>query len=436
MEDKEYKEIETYVYEQILNKEFPSKELSHLHTQMLTSCSAGNLEAKKYVKTLIKNILAGKRIKNEETEDLANKIFSNKWGLRLLDKFDTDDVDEIIVLGKEIVLKKGGKKIRVKEKFNDYSEVISIMHRCIEFNKKRDLNETNAIVTSSRADGARIHITIPEVSEYPLLNIRKFPFVGTTENMLKEGTFTQSHVDKMSTLVRGRANICIIGDPETGKSTTLSWLMSFLEDDLIIATMESDFELYAKKKYPNKLIMPLQERENYPMSVIFPGTLRQSVDLVIVSEVRKSYEALEYANAATRGLSGSMTTFHDRSALSTINNLARLVVMEKGANIDFAAMKHLFADAIDVIIKMRKLPKDSDGKQKKICDGIYEIIANDEDMSFNVVPIMKLEINEENPEKSCKHQYLNSISDKLKLKLNENGVKMSEIKRVFGDADV
>ncbi len=432
----EYKNIESYAYEQVINQKFQSKELSHIHTQMLTGCSSGNLEAKKYVKTMIKNILINKGIKNEEIENLTNKIYSSKWGLGILDKYDTDDVDEIIILGKEIILKKGGKKIRVKEKFNDYSEVISIMQRSIEFNKKRDLNEMNAIVSSTRADGARIHITIPEVSEYPILNIRKFPFIGTTENMLKEGTFTQKHVDILSTLVGGLANICIIGDPETGKSTTLSWLMSFLDDDLILATMESDFELYAKKKFSNKLIVPLQERENYPMSVIFPGTLRQSVDLVIVSEIRESHEALEFANAATRGMSGSMTTFHDRSPQGAINDLARLVVMANGANIDFAALKHLFADAIDIIIKMRKLPKDMDGKQKKICDGIYEIIANDEDMSFKVVPIMKLVIDKENPEKSDKHQYLNSISDRLKSKLNENGVKMSKINNVFGDANV
>ncbi len=431
----EYKEIENYVYKQVIHKKFPTEELSHLHTQMLINCSAGDIGAKKYVKTMIKNELFSMDISKEEVEILTTKIYANKWGLKILERYDTDDVSEIIVLGKEIVLKKGGKKIRVKEKFNDYNEVISVMHRCTEFNKKKDLNEMNAIVSSTRADGARIHIMIPEVSEYPILNIRKYPFLGTTENMLKEGTFTQKHVDILSTLVGGLADICIIGDPETGKSTTLSWLMSFLDDDLIIATMESDFELHAKKMFPNKLIAPLQERENYPMSAIFPGILRQSVDLVIVSEIRESPEALEFANAATRGMSGSLTTFHDRSPKSTINDLARLVAMG-GVNIDFASLKHLFADAIDIIIKMRKLPKDKDGKQKKICDGIYEIIASDEDMSFEVVPIMKLVINEENPEKSDQHQYLNSISDELKHKLNENGLKMSKINKVFGDANV
>jgi len=53
----EYKNIENYVYEKIINKE-DSKELREIHTQMLIKCSMGDVAAKKYVKTLIKNILS------------------------------------------------------------------------------------------------------------------------------------------------------------------------------------------------------------------------------------------------------------------------------------------------------------------------------------------------------------------------------------------
>lgn len=418
-------EIKERIHHLIVYKEGTEEERKS-HTLKLSECFEVP-EARRYVKSLIKGHLKDEEI---EDEDFIDEIFAEYWGLGILEKYNTDDVDEIIVLGKEILIKKNGKKIRVEEKFNSYDEVEAIMRRCIEFSKKPDLNENNAIVSSSSADGSRLQIVIPTVSEFPVFNIRKFPFVGTTKNMLDEGTFTQRHVEILSPLAQGRANICIIGDPETGKSTTLTWLLSFLDDDLLIATLENDFELHIKKKYPNKLVIPMQEREKYPMNVLFPTVLRQSVDLVIVGEVRKSYEALEYANAATRGLSGSMTTFHDYSATGAINNLASLA-MQQGLNIDYISLKYLFARAINIIIKMRKLPKDKYGKERKVCEGIYEIVINEQNMTFEEVPIIKLQIDEDNPVNSNKHIFMNSISDRLKLKLNEYGVKMSDINRAF-----
>lgn len=421
------REINEKVKLYIINKSGTEEE-NKIHTEKLAKCSEGDLEAKKYVKNLIEEYL--KKENYSYDQELIDEIYAYNWGLGILEKYDTPDVDEIIVLGTEILLKKNGKKIRVKEKFNDYEEVITIMRRCIEFNKEKDLNKANATKSSVRADGSRIQIVIPPVSEYPVLNIRKFGFAPTTENMLKDGTFTQKHVDILSTLVKGRANIIVIGDTESGKTTTLKWLVSFMDDDLIIGTLESEFEMYLKRLYPDKLIIPMQERENYPMNDLFPITLRQSVDLIIPGEVRKSYEAIEYTNAATRGHSGSMTSFHSLNARGAIDNLATLV-MRSGTNIDFNSLKFIFAQAIDIVIKMKKLPKDKDGREKKICEGIYEIVENEENLTFEVVPIIELKYDEENPEESNEQIYLNSISEKLKHKLNVYGVKMSEINKVF-----
>ncbi|WMJ78552.1 MULTISPECIES: hypothetical protein [unclassified Sedimentibacter] len=85
-----YKEIENYVYEEIINKE-GTKELREIHTQNLINCSAGNLSAKQYVKTLIKNILGDIKVGQERLEELTNQIYSNKWGLGILEKYDLPD---------------------------------------------------------------------------------------------------------------------------------------------------------------------------------------------------------------------------------------------------------------------------------------------------------------------------------------------------------
>ncbi len=428
----EYKEIENYVYEQITNKEFPSKELSNIHTQMLINCSAGDMVARKYIMTLIRNILLEINIPKEETESIANKIYAEKWGLKILEKYNIPDVDEIIVLGTRILLKKQGDIFEVNEQFNNYNEVINVMRRSIEFDKTKDLNDSNPAISAERSDGARIQITIPPLSKYPILNIRKFDsFVPTTENMLASNTFSEKEVEMLSAFVRGRANIFVIGEPESGKTSTVKWLIDFINNKMIIGLLETDFEMNPERLYPHKYFISLRERGGYSLGDLFAVQLRQSINLTIVTEVRNK-EADELIMSMTRGLDGSMGTGHITDADSVPDALAYMI-MENGNNISFNAKRNQVAEAIDIVIDMRKLPENEKGQRKKIGGGIYELIAKGENKRHETVPLSKLIIDEENPQASNKKVYENTISNKLKEKLNRNGLKMSEIKRIFGD---
>jgi len=430
----EYKEIENYVYNQVINKEFPTKELKEIHTQQLISCSEGDAGAKEYLRKIIKNILLDIDVNKEELENLTDQIFAEKWGLRIIDKYDLPEIDEIIVLGKKILLKKQGDIVEINEEFNNYDEVVNVMRRCIEFDKSKDLNNLNPSILAEREDGARIQITIPPLAKYPVLNIRKFDsFVPTTENMLKSGTFTKKEIEIISTLVKGRANILVIGEPESGKTTTVKWLIKYLPKKLIIGLLETNFEMNPEILYPDKYFIPLRERNSFSLGNLFAVLLQKSINLIIVTEAR-SKEADELVKAMTRGLNGSMGTAHITDADSVPDALTYMI-MENVSNIPFNAKRNQVANAIDIVIEMKKLPENERGQMKKVCGGIYELIAKGETERHVTLPLSRLIIDEENPQTSNKRIYENTISGKLKKKLNENGVKMSEIKKVFGDVD-
>lgn len=435
VDNMEYKKIESYVYDQVINKEFPSKQLKEIHTQMLINCSTGDKDAKNYIMTMVKNILAKMSHVEKEINSLADKIYANRWGLGIIEKYDKADVDEIIVLGTRILMKKQGDLFEADEQFSSYDEVINVMRRTIEFDKTKDLNALNPAVSAERSDGARIQITIPPLAKYPVLNIRKFDsFVPTTENMLKSNTFSEKEVEMLSALVKGRANIFVIGEPESGKTSTIKWLINFINNKMIIGLLETDFELNPEPLYPYKYFVSLRERDKFTLGDLFAVQLRQSINLIIVTEVRSS-EADELIKSMTRGLDGSMGTGHITDADSVPDSLAYMI-MENGNNISFNAKRNQVADAIDIVIEMRKLPENEKGQMKKICGGIYELIAKGEDERHETVPLSKLIIDEENPQNSSEKVYRNTISNKLKKKLNRNGLRMSEIERIFGDSDV
>ncbi len=435
----EYKEIENYAYDKVISKELPSKELDDIHTQMLIKCSAGDIAARKYIMTSIKNVLHEMDVPENEIEDTAKKICAEKWGLKILEKYNLPDVDEIILHGKKMLLKKQGEIVKVPETFTDEKEVISIMMRALEFDETKDLNNNNAIIEAKRDEGAgintRINAVIAPVGKWPYFNYRKFDsFYPSTENMLKAGTLVSEEVELLATLVKGRANILIIGEMESGKTTFINWLMQFIPENLITGIMETRRELYPDILYPDRHWVQLEEvLPKYPMSELFKTMLRMSVDIMIVGESRGD-EINELIKAMSRGHSGSMSNMHCMDEISVFDDIADMI-LESGKVTDLKSTKYRAARAIDIIVKLRKLPSDKDNKRRKVCAGIYEVVTRRDEMDYDAIPLFEFEINEEDPSDGGRHIRKGTISAGLRKKLNGYGVKMSEIRRVFGDVD-
>ncbi|NBI07588.1 ATPase, T2SS/T4P/T4SS family [Senegalia massiliensis] len=403
-----------------------NREMRKKHTQMLINCSAGDKKAKEYVKQHIWRELTEEGFNDVNfLKELTDKIYSKNWGLGHLDKYDVDDVDEIKVHGTKILIERKGIDEEVPEKFNNYEEVITIMRRCLEFDKKQDLSEGNCKVETKRLDGSRVTAEIPPVAKMPYLNIRKFEsFVPTTENMVKNETVTQEMVQVLDTLIKGRANTMIIGEMSSGKTTATKWLLGFMKKDLTVGTLETTFELHLEKLYPNRHWVQFEEQENYPLRELFATMLRKSVDVILVGETR-SYEVNELIKAMTRGHSGSIGTAHSIGPLEAIDDMADMV-LESGKLVSLQEVKYRIARALDIVIQFRKLPN-----KRRVCAGIYEIVVDSQNMKYDAVPLFEFEIDEENPESQGQHVMKNTISQKLKDKLNHYGVKRSKINEVF-----
>ncbi|WP_326910694.1 ATPase, T2SS/T4P/T4SS family [Sedimentibacter sp. MB31-C6] len=416
------KQIKEKIYNKIVNKDdFGTN--SREHTERLINCSKGDLEAKEYVRGLIKQYLSDDDIEDDE---LAKEIFAEKWGLGILEKYDRPDVDEIMVHGTRILLQIKGEPIEVEEKFNSYDEVIAVTRRVLEFDRTKDLNIKNAMISARRKDGSRIQAVIPPVGKMPYLNIRKFEsFMPTTENMLKEGTLTQEEINVLSTLVKGRANIVVIGEMGSGKTTFLKWLIQFFNDDLIIGSLETTFELNLDNLYPEKYFIQLEERlPDYPIAVEFATMLRQNVDVILVGECR-SYEVNELIKAMSRGHSGSLGSAHSMGPMEVIDDFADMV-LESGKSVDLGALKYRIARAVDIVVKFRKLPN-----RKRVMAGLYEIVADETSINYSSVPLFEFELDEEDPRDDGRHVRKGTITDKLKQKLNSYGVSMNEVNKVF-----
>lgn len=423
----ELKRLQDEVANHITNLYYSNQTLNIQHTNMIIRCSAGDGQARDYIKSLIKQYLINEKkiVDPEELVYLVDYIFANRWGLGHLEKYDTPDVDEIMVHGTRIIVQRKGVKEIVPEQFESETETIDIIRRCLEFDQTNDISPTNPIVETKRMDGSRVTAVIPPVGMVPYLNIRKFDsFVPTTENYLKDEIVTPEMVEVLKLLVWGRANIIVIGEMGSGKTTVLKWLVDFMQPQLIVGLLETTFEAFLHKLYPERMFVQLAEYKEFTMRRLFPVQLRQNIDVMMVGESR-SYEISELLKSMTRGQSGSLGTGHSISPKQMISDFATMV-LEGGSQIsNLEALRHSIASSIDIVIQTRRL---SSGR--RVLSGIYEIKESECDFSYEIIPIFEFKVDEENPE--CgQFERINSITPKLKHKLNYYGCVMSDLNRVF-----
>ena len=423
--------LKRYIKDRVIEfKDHHSQELRNAHTNMIMEASAGDRKAKLYIKECIRQELIRTNPKykeDSEAKDIIDDIYATNWGLGILEKYDTDDVDELMIDGTRISIEKSGRVIDLPERFASEEEAINVIRRVLEFDNSIDISKKNPIRYAERKDGARITASIPPVSKTPYLNIRKFEsFVPTTEKLLEVGTITPKMAEHIQMYVKGKANISIIGEMGSGKSTFAKWALGFIPKGERVGILETVFELNPEKLYPDLYFVQLREQEQIDVKLtdLFKLSLRQNVKRVLLGEMRSGEEVFQYIYACTRGHSGSIGTSHSLTAMSLLDDYADMIV-ESGLSNNKEAMKERIAGAVDIVIKFRKLENG-----KRVCSSIEEVVRDSN--GYRAVPIFMYEYDEENPSVDGRHVEMNKISDSLKKKMNEYGIRQSEINKVLG----
>ncbi|NNG66382.1 CpaF family protein [Caldanaerobacter subterraneus] len=377
------------------------------HGEMLKKCTEGNKEAKNYVKAKIKMFLAKEGIRGNELDELTNIIFAKNYGMDILEEYDDDpEVNDIMVNGKDIFIKKNGIVYPVEKKFKTNKDVINLIKRTLEF-AGLDINPGSPVRLAERGDGARITAVIPPVGRRPYLRIRKFTNIPIVpEEFIRRKTLSEEVLEFLKLLVVGKANIVIIGDMGSGKTTLMKLLAGFIPDDEPICTIETSFELHLDEIYPQKNIIAMAENEslNWTMEELFQVALRTNVSRIICGEARGP-EVNEVLEAFTRGHSGSMTTFHALSPMMAIDAMARISLLDN-RNKNYEAQRMSFAEGIDIIISMKQ-----DADVWRVMK-VTEIITTDDDFYDSDIYVFE----------DGHYVKKNDISQRLRSKLKYYGV--------------
>lgn len=395
------------------------------HTVMLKN-SAFDVEARKYVEKKITQLLFKEHVlSDEQVVYYTRKIYSEFYGMGVLQELDDDPtISEIMVNGyiypnfqcDVYYVKNGEGKKRYEKTFESVDSMINVFSRSISFSKKELNNLEYAIIEATRANGDRVNVIIPEASESYVLNIRKFTnFTPTSENMKNVGTI-DDYVDKlMNVLVKGKANIGIGGEMNTGKTSFINYLLGYtdpIERKVIISSVKEVSSNEILKGH-DIVFLKVDDEKHFTFSKLIKTSLRTTANRIIIPESRAGeFKQVYEANLKTRG---NMFTAHALTDSSFLNVCADMY-LEGSHTGDIALIKNKIANSVDIIIIMKRI------NNKIRIKSISEVLLDENDLFKGLNLLYYWDFgSKENPTQGYKRTD-NRISDALRTRLFEEGV--------------
>ncbi|MBI4889007.1 MAG: CpaF family protein [Acidobacteria bacterium] len=313
-----------------------------------------------------------------ERERLVDEILDEVFGLGPLEVLLKDPtVSDIMVNGHDnVYVERGGQLIETNVRFKDAAHVRLIIDRIVS-NIGRRIDDSSPIVDARLPDGSRVCAVIPPLSLIgPVISIRRFgKKLLTTDDLLKNETFTPGMLDFISACVEARLNVVISGGSGSGKTTLLNTMTRFIPEEERIVSIEDTAELQIQQSHVVRL-------ETRPTNIEGAGAitqrdlvinaLRMRPDRILIGECRGA-EALDMLQAMNTGHDGSMTTVHANSGRDAFSRIETMVMMASQFIPDYV-IRQMTASAIQVVVHMARL---NDGSRKVV--EISEVTGTDRD---------------------------------------------------------
>ncbi|MFW6046380.1 MAG: CpaF family protein [Candidatus Woesearchaeota archaeon] len=327
-----------------------------------------------FIKSTIENLLQKEGLDSVTHSKLLREIINEITGLGILQPLlDDENIDEIVCMKYDnIWVEKNGKMIPTDIRFHSEKELRLIIDKILQPLGRR-VDDSSPLVNARLPDKSRVNIVIPPIAlEGATLDIRKFSKeVFTEEKYLGYNTLTKEMIDFLKFCVIGRKNIFISGGTGSGKTTFLNFCSRYIPDNELIVTIEDTAELQLLQRSLRALESRTANAEGTGEVTIrdcVKNSLRMRPDRIVVGECRGA-EIVDMLQAMNTGHDGSLSTGHANSPKDLIERLTNMFLMA-GLDIPEKAIKKQIADAIDVIIQVKRL---GDGTRKVI--QISEVIG-------------------------------------------------------------
>jgi pilus assembly protein CpaF len=307
----------------------------------------------------------GLQLSENVRETLFREVLDEMLGYGPIQPLLEDqDITEVMVNGpKQVYIERKGKVTKTDITFENNEHILRVIDRIITPLGRR-VDADHPTVDARLPDGSRVNAVImPVAVDGPSITIRKFSKEKlTTQQLIQNGSMTESIAEFLRACVVSRMNIIISGGTGSGKTTLLNILSSFIPEEDRIVTIEDAAELQLQQEHVVRLeAKPPNSDGSGTVTIrdLVRNSLRMRPERIVVGEVRGG-EALDMLQAMNTGHDGSLTTLHANTPRDAISRMETMCMMA-GLELPVRVIREQIASAVDLIIQQTRL---RDGTRK------------------------------------------------------------------------
>lgn len=252
--------------------------------------------------------------------------------------------------------------------FESYAELKRICSNIYKYNPPAALSQINGRVVSTMADGSRIVVVRPPISDSWAFFKRGFDSVPS---IAPEELFPDINsiipITVMKWMIRGYRNIAITGSQGSGKTTTLKSLIRFIPEDLTLRVQELAFELNLRFTYPKRNIVTFQETDTVTAQEELDLQKKTNGSVNIIGEAATAMATSWVVQSSMVASLFSFFTHHAKRTRDLIISFRNDLLQIAGFTNETAA-EELVVQVLNIDLHMEKI------KGHRYCERITEII--------------------------------------------------------------
>ncbi len=293
---------------------------------------------------------------------IRRSVLNQLTGLGPLDSLLLDDrVTEIMVNRfDDVMVERDGVLDPVASMFVDDDEVLALALR-LAARSGRNLNSESPMADARLADGSRISLVIPPVSEHPALAIRRANDGGLEpDDLVRLDSLSGEVWEYLVDAVHRRRNMIVAGGAGTGKTHLARLLLREVGPQERLVVIEDVRELNLERQG----VVALEARGRFSTHDLIVQALRLRPDRIVVGEVRGG-EALDLIEAMASGHPGS--TLDTSTDFNTV--LSPKTIMGQG----FPGIHYLMALGSRGGVFAKNAADRARSRSKKGCMGMIDV---------------------------------------------------------------
>lgn len=358
-----------------------SSMVENLVSRARTVAVLGEIAVDKAIDKAVDAVLESGAIEALDESSIRQEMNQHLFGFGALQNLiDDSSIEEIWINspGKVFVAVAG--RSRQIDLSLDQHELESIVERMLRPTGRR-LDRSSPFVDASLPDGSRLHVAIPDITRaHWSVNIRKFSNRSLgLHDLAMMGSLSFDQAEYLAAQMRDGKNILVSGATQAGKTTMLGALLSAVDPNERVISVEETFEL----RLPINDWVAMQTRQaslegagEVSLRRLIKESLRMRPTRIVVGEVREA-ESLDLLIALNSGLPGACT-IHANSARDAVVKLCTLPLLA-GANISSAFVNPTVGSCIDFVVHCEMT---QDGKRRvaeiaavSFVDGVLEVTS-------------------------------------------------------------